>query len=205
MGSRCQPWRSMPIQEKRNGGSHGDAEARRTDGEIGRREERRDDDRGNAGRAVLRHGPILTRCAASTREGGRGRLQRQRIPAVPTGFLPADGSRWGPRGEGPYRCGGLGCTQWPRALVHPPGSRFAVASDESGDRKVSRSVTGMMGTGGTRSLPWEGAPAPGAARNGLTRLNPSFLFSLLRVAVSPCEFLLLLRRGRALPFPRVPV
>ena len=66
------------------GDSHGDAEARR--------DNRGNTDRGDSGRAVLRHGPISIRCALLTREGRRGRLKRQRIPSGP--FDPLH-----PRGE----------------------------------------------------------------------------------------------------------
>jgi len=66
------------------------------DGEIGRREERRNHNRDHAGRAVLRHGPISTRCASCTREGGRvvcsvrgSRLDRPAcsLPTDPDGDL----------------------------------------------------------------------------------------------------------------------
>jgi len=197
MGSRCQPWRSMPIQEKRNGGSHGDAAARRKDGEIGRREERRDNDRGNAGRAVLRHGPISIRRASCTREGGRGRLQRQRIPAGPTGLLPAArvgdavpcitgcGSAHPARRE-PTGGGCLGGLErrsrwglgWVGAWEAPSGPGHWATHRGPGlvscrmnpaDLTGSRSVTGMMGTGGTRSLPWDGRSR---ARCRLDRPHP---------------------------------
>ena len=42
-----------------------------------------DEDRGNAGRAAVPRGPISIRCTLRTREGIRGPLTRQRIPAGP--------------------------------------------------------------------------------------------------------------------------
>ena len=61
------------------------------------------DARNNTGRAVLRHGPISIRCVSRTREGRRGRPQRQRIPAGPVRSAPPSRSRWGRHGGRPYR------------------------------------------------------------------------------------------------------
>ena len=105
---------------------------------------------------------------------------------------PTGGGCWGLLGSWSGRgLGGcMGCTQWPRALVHPPGSRSAVALDEPGR---SDRFTECHGDDGDRRDPFptlEGAlprSVPhGTASPALIR-HPRFLPSSAspRLRVSP--------------------
>ena len=87
----------LPSNGRRD--SYGDAATRRK-GEG-------DHDEGDAGRAVLRHGPISIRSGWRNHEGGRDRPTPQRIPAGPMDRSNPSRGRWGPVGPDPYQRGEL--------------------------------------------------------------------------------------------------